>query len=98
MLKWQCRDVAEHREAFESLRRVSGQSITVADLYRATLWGPTPTQDAGSAVDRMVAGDYDVAPIVETPMHRYVVREDLAAVGRETPVTTWPDPFPLVNS
>lgn len=79
--------MAQNREAFESLRRLSGESITVADLYRTTLWGPTPTQDAGSAVDRMVADDYDVAPILETPMHRYVVREDLAAVGRETPVT-----------
>ena len=86
--KWQGRDVSENREGFESLRRVSGHLITVADLYRTTLWGPTPNQDAGSAVERMMADDYDVAPILESPMHRYVTRQELEAVPKETPVTS----------
>lgn len=72
--------MTQYIEPFQSLRRVAGQLITVADLDRLQLWGPTPADQAGSALAVMASEQYDVAPIRETPLHRYVTREQLASL------------------
>lgn len=72
--------MTQYIEPFQSLRRVAEQLITVADLDRLQLWGPTPADQAGAALAIMASEQYDVAPIRETRLHRYVTREELASI------------------
>lgn len=75
--------MTQYIEPFKSLRRVAGRLITVADLDRLQLWGPTPAEQAGWAFAVMESEQYDVAPIREIPLHRYVTREGLASLPHE---------------
>lgn len=60
-----------------ALRNVAEKVVTVADLGVPRPWGPQPGDTVRGAHDVMTRASFDVAPILEEPIRRYVLQEDL---------------------
>ena len=58
--------------------------ITVADLNVTGLWGPLTSDRVGQVVERMTAEDFDIAPVMETTVRRYVSRKELEQLSPDS--------------
>jgi hypothetical protein len=70
--------VGNGQRQLAALRNVAEKVVTVADLGVPRPWGPQPGDAAREAREVMTSESFDVAPILEEPIRRYVLREDLA--------------------
>jgi CBS domain-containing protein len=69
-----------------AIRRVAERAITVRDITVESVWGPSPQDGASSAAGRMLPEGFDIAPIIETPLWRYVTKDTLVSLPPDTPV------------
>lgn len=71
-----------------AILRIAETSLRAGDLATRDLWRADPSWSCVEAHARMAALDFDVAPLDEEPLQRYVLRSDLAeALGApEEPV------------
>ena len=67
----------------DAVRRVSEHSITVMDICQDNLWGPKPDDRAEDVLAHMCSHGYDIAPIIEWRIRRYVARDDLSVSSPE---------------
>ena len=78
--------MAEGQRQLAALRNVAERAVRVADLGVPEPWGPRPGDNARETCDTMMDVSFDVAPILEEPVTRYVLQEDLAQAPHDLPV------------
>jgi hypothetical protein len=70
--------VGNGQRQLAALRNVAERVVTVADLGVPRPWGPQLGDSVREAHDVMRSASFDVAPLLEEPVRRYVLQEDLA--------------------
>jgi len=69
-----------------AIRRIAEESLTVRDITMGNIWGPVPDDAVSSTLARMEAEDYDTAPVIESPLTRFVTRQSMASLPDDAAV------------
>jgi hypothetical protein len=65
---------------------IAERALRAADLATRDLWRVDPSWSCGEAAQRMTERDFDVAPVDETPLRRFVLRKELERVTSDESV------------
>ena len=77
------RDRPEH--PLHATLAIAERALRAADLATRDLWRVDPTWSSGEAAERMGELDFDVAPVDEVPLRRFVLRGQLERLASDVP-------------
>lgn len=72
---------ARREHPLRAILRIAETSLRAADLASRELWRVDPSWSCAEAHARMATLDFDVAPLDEEPLQRYVLRAELAGAS-----------------